>query len=226
MKKWHFLSIGMVAIHLIYPLCNLIAEELDMNFEFYNQLAYEIVVTALFFTAGIVQLVKKTPPTYWDWFLIPAVLLNGALLVANAGYLPLVFMVVNLLCAGILIFRHKGWGKVFMTAACVIAAYFMILWGLIACFFDKWTADLEDILYQVESPSGSYTAHVLLVHRMHDKKIGVEVVKNGRVSVLFGEFRHNPKHLRIGIVREHDPIQVSWVDEDTLCINGKIYEID
>ena len=61
MKKWHLLSIGMLLLQLIYPLCRLIARVTNVNFVFYSQLAYEIVVTGLFVTIGTLRLIKKAP---------------------------------------------------------------------------------------------------------------------------------------------------------------------
>ena len=226
MKKWHLLSAGMVAMQLIYPFCLLIAASVDMNFILYSQLIYEIGVTALFFAAGIIQLVKKTPPIYWDWFLMPAVLLNGTLLMMNDGYPSMLFMAVNLLFSGGLTFRHKGWGKIIMMTGCAIAAFFMIRWGIIGYVFTGWGKEANKVVYQEKSPSGAYTAQVLSQQFLiSDEHKGVQVVKNDRFSVLFGAFTHKPQFLPIGIVRENETIQITWVDEDTLCINGKQYEI-
>lgn len=119
MKKWQLLSMGMVAIHLIYPLCLLIAHLLDMEFTFYSQLAYEIAVAVLFYAAMILRLAKNVPATVWDLLLMPAVLLGGTFMIARAGYVSVLFMAVNLLWAGVLTCRRKGWFKIIVLVLCI-----------------------------------------------------------------------------------------------------------
>lgn len=221
MKKWHLLSIGMVAVHLGYPLCLLIAKVLDMNYVFYSQLAYEIVVTGLFLTAGIIRSVKKSPATRWDWLLIPVVILNGVCLVASAGLRPLAFMLVNLICAGMFTFRQKPCVRILVIAVYVPIVLFASWWGLIYYVFSEWK--YENLLFQAASPSGEYTAQVMSVQTFDVEK-EVQVVKNTHYMMLFGEFRHKPQYLQC--IPKHETIQVQWLDEHTLIVNGKTYTIE
>ena len=151
MKKWHLLSIGMLLLQLIYPLCRLIAEALHVNFVFYSQLAYEIVVTGLFVTIGTLRLIKKAPASGWDLLLMPAVIVNTFLILTN--YVSLVFMALNLVCAGMLTFRHEGWAKIWVTAVCVPAVLYT-LWvsPVFVLFSQEW--EPEEVMEQIESPSG------------------------------------------------------------------------
>lgn len=223
MKKWLFLSIAMVAMHLIYPLCLLIALVLDVEFILYNQLAYEIAVAVLFYAAMILRLVKQAPATAWDLLLIPAVLLGGTAMMARAGLVSLLFMAVNLLWAGVLTFRRKGAGRFVVIALCIPAAYVMFCWGILSYAFSDWTNQV--LLEQVESPSGKYTAEILRKTVWPgDPEIRVEVVNNGRVTVLFGEFHHKPQHLYL-MIDEDKAVQVIWLDEDTLSVNGEVRDV-
>lgn len=222
MKKWNYLSIAMVAIQLVYPICLLIAVLLGMNFSLYNQRVYEIAVTVLFFAMGVWRIIKKTPAVGWDFLLIPAVALSGALLVVRGSMVSIWIMVVNLIGAGIMTFRRKGWGRIVMIVVMIPAAYLLTCWGIIGHVFDGWAAG--ELIYQVDSPSGIYTAQVLDKSFLH-KRIDVEVVKTARYSVLFGAFHHKPQYLRIGIIEDSETLHIFWVDEDTLSINGKLFEI-
>lgn len=222
MKKWNYLSIAMVAIQLVYPICLLIAVLLGMNFSLYNQRVYEIAVTVLFFAMGVWRIIKKTPAVGWDFLLIPAVVLSGALLVARGAMVSVWIMVVNLIGAGVMTFRRKGWGRIVMIAVFIPVTLLLVHWGIISYIFNGWGAG--KLLYQVDSPSGTYTAQVLDKSFLH-KRIDVEVVKTARYSVLFGAFHHEPQHLRIGIIEDPETLHIFWVDEDTLSINGKLFEI-
>lgn len=222
MKKWNYLSIAMVAIQLVYPFCLLIAVLLGMNFSLYNHLIYEIVVTVLFFAMGVWRIIKKTPAVGWDFLLIPAVALSGALLVARGAMVSVWIMVVNLIGAGVMTFRRKGWGRIVMIAVFIPVTLLLVHWGIISYVFNRWGAG--ELLYQVDSPSETYTVQVLDKSFLH-KSIDVEVVKTARYSVLFGAFHHKPQHLRIGIIEDSETLHIFWVDEDTLSINGKLFEI-
>ena len=223
MKKWLFLSISMVAMHLIYPLCLLIALVLDVEFILYNQLAYEIAVAVLFYAAMILRLVKKAPATTWDLLLIPAVLLGGTAMMARAGLVSLLFMAVNLLWAGVLTCRRKGAGRFVVIALCIPAAYVLYCWGAISYLFSNMTNQV--LLEKVESPSGKYTAEVLRKTVWPaDPEIRVEVVNNGRLTVLFGRFQHKPQHLYL-MIDEDEAVQIIWLDEDTLSVNGEVRDV-
>lgn len=222
MKKWNYLSIAMVAIQLVYPFCLLIAVLLGMNFSLYNHLIYEIVVTVLFFAMGVWRIIKKTPAVGWDFLLIPAVALSGALLVARGAMVSVWIMVVNLIGAGVMTFRRKGWGRIVMMVIFIPVTLLLVHWGIISYVFDGWGAG--KLLYQVDSPSETYTVQVLDKSFLH-KRIDVEVVKTARYSVLFGAFHHKPQYLRIGIIEDSETLHIFWVDEDTLSINGKLFEI-
>lgn len=219
MKKWHLLSIGMVAVHLGYPLCLLIAKLLDMNFVFYSQLIYEIVVTGLFLAAVIFRLVKKSLATGWDWLLLPAVILSGFYLVDSGGLPSLAFLLVNLICAGIITLRRRGWGRILVILLCIPIVLLSSWIGLIYHFFSGWEIQLS----RETSPSGEYAAQVIRVHSF-DVETEVRVVKNSGYFALFGEFCHKPKFLQC--IPEHEPIRIQWMDENTLVINGKIYTIE
>ena len=222
MKKWNYLSIAMVAIQLVYPICLLIAVLLGMNFSLYNQRVYEIAVTVLFFAMGVWRIIKKAPAVGWDFLLIPAVALSGALLVARGAMVSVWIMVVNLIGAGVMTFRRKGWGRIVMIAVFIPVTLLLVYWGIISYVFDGWAAG--ELIYQVDSPSETYTVQVLDKSFLH-KRIDVAVVKTARYSVLFGAFHHKPQYLRIGIIEDSETLHIFWVDEDTLSINGKLFEI-
>lgn len=215
MKKWLFLSISMVMIHLIYPLCLLIAFLLGMEFVFYSQWVYELVVAVLFYAAMILRLVKQAPASVWDLLLIPAVLLGGMLLTMSGGKVSLLFMALNLLWAVIMTCRREGVGRFVVIALCTPAAYLMICWGIIGYAFSGWGTG--KLVLQVENPSGTYTAQVIEKSFLH-KSIDVNVVNNRQFTVLFGAFCHKPQYLRFGIIDPNEIPQLIWLDEDTLQI--------
>ena len=224
MKKWRLLSFGMVALHLIHPACLLAAYLLDVEFVLYSPLAYAIVVTALFVAAGILRLVKKDTATGWDLLLIPVVLVSSFCLLAEAGYIYLLFMLIDLVCAVILTLRWEGFEKVMVMGLCIPALIYLlyITPGLVILS----AQEQGEVIFQVNSPSGEYTAQVLETDVwLLEPETKVTVVNNRYVPVLFGEFRHKPQRLYHGEHQEYETIQVTWVDEDTLCINGKYYDI-
>lgn len=224
MKKWHLLSIGMLLLQLIYPLCRLIAEALHVNFVFYSQLAYEIVVTGLFVTIGTLRLIKKAPASGWDLLLMPAIIVNSFLLLTN--YVSLVFMVISLVFAGVLTFRRKGWAKILVTVVCAPAIIYTFWVAPIAVLFSQeW--EPKEVINQIDSPSGRYTAKILVEHVwLDDPETQVWIEDNRCVSVLFGEFQQKSKGLYFGDHQDYKTIRVTWVDEDTLSINGEIYDIE
>lgn len=236
MKKWLFLSISMVMIHLIYPLCLLIAFLLGMEFVFYSQWVYELVVAVLFYAAMILRLVKQAPASVWDLLLIPAVLLGGMLLTMSGGKVSLLFMALNLLWAVIMTCRREGVGRFVVIALCTPAAYLMICWGIIGYAFSEWATEFDKLLYQVESPSGTYTAQVLEESSFHDQWITVYVVNNRQFTVLFGAFCHKPQHPPVGLIDpneipqliwlDEDTLQIIWLDQDTQSVNSEVYQID
>ena len=226
MKKQTQLFLGMMALQLIYPICLLFAWALNADFTFYSQLAYEIVTTVLFVTAATLRCGKDAPPTRWDWLLLLAVLINGAWLISADGTLSFLFMVVNLLCVIVLLCRHKSWKKILVVfLICIPATYKALCFGVISYVFDGWAE--ATLVSQIESPSGTYTAYISLesawLEDKHDYR--VEVAKNSRVWLLFGEFTPKAERLHIGLIREDEPLQVEWVDEDTVSVNGMLYDI-
>lgn len=226
MKKQTQLFLGMMALQLIYPICLLFAWALNADFTFYSQLAYEIVTTVLFVTAATLRCGKDAPATRWDWLLVLAVLINGACLISSAYGLPILFMLVNLLCVIVLLCRHKSWIRgLVVVLICIPTAYLTICWGVFSFVFDHWVENT--LVSQNESPSGTYTANVFLEDMWLESKDNyrVEVARNCRVSVLFGEFTPKGDYLPIGAVREDEPFYVEWVDEDTVSVNGTLYDI-
>ena len=205
-----FLSIGILPVAL-----TLIAFLLGMEFVFYSQWVYELVVAVLFYSAMILRLVKQAPASVWDLLLIPAVLLGGMLLTMSGGKVSLLFMALNLLWAVIMTCRREGVGRFVVIALCTPAAYLMICWGIIGYAFSGWGTG--KLVLQVENPSGTYTAQVIDKSFLH-KSIDVNVVNNRQFTVLFGAFCHKPQYLRFGIIDPDEIPQLIWLDEDTLQI--------
>lgn len=223
--------IVLTVLNLILPLTVLIS----------SFLGYRVFINAFFlsfFTAlvslfALIVCFKKT----WTvgracgiiFFLLPAFsIINGFF------YLPfdksptvLIFIITNIVCAVILLFKSVKSTSVKLAGIGIYSAFFIIY--LLAFSFALMFSGiaLETVVRTVPSPHGKYEAQV--IDRDEGALGGSTYVyiceKQGDISIFPFTFQKKPQRIYSGDWGEFEILVPCWTDENTVVIFGREYQI-
>lgn len=210
---------------LLLPLCFGLGILMDRPF----QLVSESVVL-LFLTALTVFLtVKLYRGESSMWFLAgPLVsLINGlSLLLFPGGWSGILAAMAAIICGWVLFFRSSG--RIAKTICQVLYVLLTICFALLLPLFLFAAVMGHTTVHQkIHSPNGSYTARLIEVDAGATGGDTLVKVRDNdeTISLVFGSFAREFT-LYSGDWGEHQDMELSWRDENTLLINGVPYQAD
>lgn len=224
MKKRCLVSAGLLILQLILPLCQVLAVILGLDFALHSVILYAAVSTGLSLAAAAVLVIGKYPRSWVCLLILPAALVNSfCWLHGGAG--AAVLALVNVLCAGVVVFRCAGRGKAAALILCVPLMLFGVLGGMLRLSFGNLSQ--ERVVRELQSPMAGYTA--LIIDSNQGAMGGntyVEVRDGFCLDLLIGSFTHPPERIYTGGWGEAEEMDIRWLDEQTLVINGEQYSVE
>lgn len=225
MKKQTSLMLVLLLLQLVLPVCKIIAFFRAGEFMLFSEPIYLLILAAL--TTGLTvilcRLDEPVPSRLAHW-LFPVTVIGG--LFCLWGTRTLMAAPCSLcccICTGILFhkFSKKGAGRVFMLMLAVVLSFALVLSGAADLFGEVMSK--VTVMREVTSPDGTYTAKVI------DADYGatggdtlVRVYDNSRtVNIGLGSFTPRNELGYRGEWGRWDELEVSWLDDHTLMLNGK-----
>lgn len=145
------------------------------------------------------------------------------------GFIDPVAMVVVALCFafGVMIWVRFAWPMVMKVSIAIVAVLMLPIlsfFSLTSFIFDSNTAL---VVQSVESPDGKLYAEVVNEGKAEGTKYTLVNVYEKNSDVDFGilSFEKKPQKIHMQKGKEFVEIESEWLNENTLSINGKDYEV-
>ncbi len=162
-------------------------------------------------------------------FAFPLSIINGLFVFFDIfNVLSFVFLLVTSICVLVVTFNLCRYFAISVLIGVIsaIAYIFVLIFGFFALIFGGIRQDT--VVEEVESPDGRYTAVVISSNQGAlggDTLVSIEYnSKNG--VWLFSEAKKDPKTIYSGDWGEHETLDIQWLGENILSINGKIIIVD
>lgn len=190
------------------------------------------VLTALVAVCTVVQLRKSkdTPDRLIGFILaiiLPLALINGLVLVGHGGICVILSSIITTICC-LFLSAEFGVNSIWKLISLILSSL-MILPIIFLGFLLTLFADFgrNTLVYTVESPGGSYCAHVI---DSNQGALGgatlVDVYEKKGINLLFLTVTKEPERIYYGDWNTYHDMQIRWMDDTHLIINGAEYLIE
>lgn len=231
---WIMLPI-LLLLQTVYPVCFAAAIYADMDFQVYHPEVFAVVTVTLMLAATV--LVLRCKPVWCKWydfccyFLLPCAIINGTrwFCLEQLSMHMTIMAVWNVTCALVLFWHSAGrWKLIAGIFSGLVAVQAIVACGL-GLIVSLDPIPSITVMGEYPSPDGTYTAQVV-VRDWEDRvnlseEIRVELYDHSwDVELLIGKICLHEKKIYSDKWRD-ESITVRWLDEDTLLIDGKTYDI-
>lgn len=224
--------IVLCALFALMPLFEFIALCTGLDFRINAELALAVIFALLSAAALAFSLVYKPKYNKAGKILLtlalPLSILTALSFVTGSNNWSFLFALIWCGCALLLYIKFVPDSNLKALSAIVsvllaIAFAVIWLWGLIS------TAFISDITVHSEHPSidGYYKAEVCVSDSLIGSKTVVRISRAEKeFGVLLGRFWQYPTEIYEGEDYEYKTVQINWLDESTVIINGNEYVIE
>lgn len=215
MKKlsWPIFSL-LLLLQLFFPVCIGLSLVLGLDFSLYHRQLYALCSAGIM-VAATAALWKC--PNGLCLLLLPAAVVNSGFWGAGVWSVPAAL--VNVGCAGLLLYRYPGRGAMasaILSGLCILA-FLPLLCA--ACLIGSMMPG-ETLLQEQPSPDGRFTAQVIHSDQgALGRDVHVELLNHsGDVELLVGKFSRPKERIWSG---KTEDVHITWLDHETLVVNDQ-----
>ena len=238
MKKATSIStVILVCLYMFLPIAKLYAVLKGYEMALHGALAIAFVMAGLSLLVSVGLFVWQEKMTSKvdqilsasSALLFPLAFLHWAIFIPLCGW-SIVCIVIAVLCLvlfAVLLFRNVQPApmKIASGFVALLVSLPVSLWVLIAPVVGDF--GLSDLVVEIGSPESSYVAQVRYENMaMFGSSTYVKVYyKRSDKELLFLSFNKTPMKITGDWGERRDSVEIEWLDDETLLINGKAYSI-
>lgn len=227
MKGLRILPPLLLSIQSFLPVCELVSLLAELDFTLYDARLYALVCTvstiAVTVTLLLCELAPTRPRNGIYLLILPMSIINGLCWGAFRTAWAAALALVDVGFVAIVFYRRAGSGRILVSMLCLLLGMFAAWIGSLVHFIGGMTHDT--VVWELTSPQGSYTAQI--IDNSQGAMGGATYVDvqdhRGDVDLLVGRFSRREIRIYSGKTGEYQDLQIEWLDEQTLIINGERY---